>query len=793
MSRSSFFGILIALASLHLRCYSFIMPYHVQPRASSSFSSIQRLYSYGERYSDSSEGAEAGTRLDTLRDKITNIAIIEQLLCGRRSSDDDNASIIVQLSFAGEGMIGDGEMDGESSQCLFLTPESSLIEEKTSTNTNTNIEMNMKCSQSLPIPLADSRTNRALKLLSFAYKRKPISKSLCLTLNPLLINRDGGLFDNLPWDKWSIDPLKRNNDAANNPIEKKFHLGKRDAYNRFMGKDWEGRSLSVGNLAARALYLLENDDDQDSDMDVDKDASKTEINESSMSAPAPAPADSFDQAATMSLAQRVLEIEIKECRMAVAEVEEQLAITQAKQGMYDLDSLTDGELILNFDILKSKMQDVENARESLNEREEALENLLNRKDENPEDSNGTSKPGSNFLTDFLSAIVDAQKSEAPYRGAIGYKPVIDSKEDVYKKSILPYSSPFELMNEIIEEQLNAEVVGVIIEDTSLFTGSTIFGGGIVLRRKGRKKKISLDGEELEFDDSDDNFGNLGIKKGEAIIVECDCDEAIGMALCLDLRISLDEAEWQKSQLNHVAIFQQKNVGTDKRSETSMNILPKLENEIESIIIASQGSGEQSQNTKIQKPRGEEDVAFFGSSQDDRPVFDTENPVNSMNQFDEMNDGDKAQLLLRLDSFKGELPRPRVLKNARLKSNGDDSAMDPLDELLLPLIDESVRRQVLVRTAEAKGDYEILDELDRVKSRRQIAKENYEIAKDEGKDDLADMWEKEAEFLGTLRADVTQDEGSYSTYMDRDEWYERTRQKISEKNKKRFGSLMDGIE
>ena len=173
----------------------------------------------------------------------------------------------------------------------------------------------------------------------------------------------------------------------------------------------------------------------------------------------------------------------------------------------------------------------------------------------------------------------------------------------------------------------------------MFTGSTIFGGGIVLRRKGRKKKITLDGEEVEFDDSDDNFGNLGIKKGEAIIVECDCDEAIGMALCLDLRISLDEAEWQKSQLNHVAIFQQKNVGTDERSETSMNILPKLENEIESIIIANQGSGEQSQNTKIQKPRGEADVAFSGSSQDDRPVFDTENPVNSMNQFDEMNDGD----------------------------------------------------------------------------------------------------------------------------------------------------------
>ena len=50
-------------------------------------------------------------------------------------------------------------------------------------------------------------------------------------------------------------------------------------------------------------------------------------------------------------------------------------------------------------------------------------------------------------------------------------------------------------------------------------------------------------------------------------------------------------------------------------------------------------------------------------------------------------------------------------------------MDPLDELLLPLIDKSISRQMLIRTTEAKGDYETLDELERVKSRRHTAKES----------------------------------------------------------------------
>ena len=102
-------------------------------------------------------------------------------------------------------------------------------------------------------------TDQQLKLVSFAVQDKPISKSLLLTLNPLLVNRDGSLFDNIPWSEWTVDPQLRNRDAAGNDIAPKYHLGKRDAFARFGGKDWKGRSVSIGNLALRLKYSLQQD------------------------------------------------------------------------------------------------------------------------------------------------------------------------------------------------------------------------------------------------------------------------------------------------------------------------------------------------------------------------------------------------------------------------------------------------------------------------------------------------------------------------------------------------------
>mmetsp|Transcript_16273 Transcript_16273/g.24324 ORF Transcript_16273/g.24324 Transcript_16273/m.24324 type:complete len:739 (-) Transcript_16273:284-2500(-) len=673
-----------------------------------------------------------------LRSKATNLAIIEQLLTGSTGQEDSSA--LVQLQLVGTGDIGPAS---SLTKCLFLAKKRESYQFDSSPSYES--ERQYEYSQSLPIPLPYSRANSIIKLLSFAYRGEPISKSLCLTLNPLLVNRDGALFDSLPYSQWTIDPLMKNRDASQNPIDEKFHLGKRDAYNRFFGRDWYGRSLSIGNLAARAKYMLEGEET----------ANRKEEE-------------------VVSLAQRVLELEVKEARMAVAEAEEQSAILRVELGGCDLDEISDDELLANYDALESGLQAVQDAKQALEETEDALSSMMK----------AGSGSNDSFASGFLSAITEGYKSNAPYRGAQGYTPTIDSKEEMLQKSILPYSSPFEMMKEIIDEQLNAEVIGCIIEDSSLFSGSTIFGGGIIIKRKGREKKLRLNGEEVSFTDSDDDFGNNGIKQGEAMIVECDVDEAIGMALACDVDVVMASSEWDRSKISVSTVFQES--GDDDNSV--MDAVPNLTSSVESIKIEMQGNGKMSENTKIQAPRDANEFSIFGSpSNSQQPVFDTNIPVQSLGEFDTLTVQDKAQLLLSLDSFKGRLPRPRTLKS------GSSEKLDPLDELLLPLIDESVRRQVLIRSAEERGDTDELNVLELEKSRKQMAKENAVLAREEGKDELAAMWDKEAYFYSTLRADATQDEGSYSRFLDRDDWYERTRQRISKKNKNKFGTLLDGLE
>jgi hypothetical protein len=129
---------------------------------------------------------------------------------------------------------------------------------------------------------------------------------------------------------------------------------------------------------------------------------------------------------------------------------------------------------------------------------------------------------------------------------------------------------------------------------------------------------------------------------------------------------------------------------------------------------------------------------------------------------------------------------------RQQENGQGG--NPLDKLLLPLIDESVRRQYLIRDAELRQDNEALEQLKSEKSRRQMAKEKAEEARQAGSEDVAAWWENEADLYEGLRADVTQDEGSYSRFLDKDEWYERDRLARAKRTKKSsFGTLLDGIE
>lgn len=749
--------------------------------------------------------------MDSIRTKIIRKRIIDSIMNSGSNTismntsldmDDNETSlssstdqISVEMKLVGKGVIGPNDDRTLQSNCLFLTK----------TTTTTAGDGNLKelpqitC---IPIPLPSSSSKNILQLLSFAYQNRPISKSLCLTLSPILINRDGSLYDNLPWSTWTIDPSReRTRDAAGNSIDSKYHLGKRDAYNRFMGKDWYGRSFSIGNLAARARFLLDSDNDDTNEDEKEEvivkemkgkkenknDDKKEENKEVTM-----------NEDAVKVLAKRVLELEVKEARMAVAAAEEQLAIVRSSTSIVDFESMQDDVLIANYEMLQDKIQAVQDAQSSFEEAEDALSELMGMMtkgtsdgssgDDKDSDDNGghleQESSSSSMLPSLLSMIMKSQKSDAPYRGAIGYKPTIDTKEEMFEKSILPYSSPYELMTEIINEQLNADVIGCIIENTSLFDGGVVLGGALILERRGVPKKVFIDGERIEMNDSYDDFGNDGIQRGYLKIVECDCDEAIGMAITNGLSISIESDVWDKSQVICTL------PSPDNEIEGAIT-LPNVDIVDKNIFLETQGDGVQSKGIPIQVPRDNNDSfgAFFASS-GNQEVFNTDIPVDSLREYDEMTVKDKAQLLLSLESFKGRLPRPRVLQEAKDSNPNNLTMLDPLDKLLLPLIDESVRRQILSREAKQQGDGGGSELLDGKKSMRQIAKENAEQAREDGNDDLADVWEKEAELYASLRADVTQDEGSYSSFLDRDEWYERNRRAVAERNKKRFGSLLN---
>jgi hypothetical protein len=169
------------------------------------------------------------------------------------------------------------------------------------------------------------------------------------------------------------------------------------------------------------------------------------------------------------------------------------------------------------------------------------------------------------------------------------------------------------------------------------------------------------------------------------------------------------------------------------------------------------------------------------------MFPTDNPIKSLQQLDELDNSQKAKTLLEMSNFNDRLPRPRAVKSSPPNDN-------PLDKLLLPLIDESVRREYQIRQAEQQGDTALAEQLRNSKSKLQEAREKANAAREQGNEDLAEQWETEAKFLETLRADVTQDEGAYSRFLDRDDWYERDRQRTAKRTKKSsFGNLLDGIE
>ena len=592
---------------------------------------------------------------------------------------------------------------------------------------------------SLLLPLA---SKAQLKLVSFAAAGRPLSKSILLGLNTLLVNRDNALFDNLPWSTWSVDPRRRNYDAAGNPIDSRFHLGKRDAYNRFMGKDWQGRSLALGNMALRLKYLMEGHDD---DTGFSAESTGGEV--------------FFDQEENQKiLATRMMELHIRELQMELADVESQLAVARNNQGS-------------TMGLEQSKLELLN----SIVSAQEDLANIL----QGPSTSSSRIGEIMNRIADWTT---DNGKNAAPYRGAMGYAPMLDSRKNI-DDSQLPYTSPYDLLKEILEDQLNAKVIACVLENTSLLRGNLALGGTVVLQRITPTKTTVIAGEAVEYSDCDEDFGNEGLKAGETILVECDGDEAIGVALTYNVPLKVES-----DILERAAVLVQQIDNEEGKSNNIIEFLSPYKTVDPDMYFQLEGEASVSEaSNPIAIPQTTTSLfdAIFEEKPKSLPLFPNNNPVKSLREFDSLSNDNKAKLLLEMSNFSGRLPRPRVLRT---------SQDNPLDKLLLPLIDESVRRQYLIRDAEARGDLDAAAELRAEKSRRQGAKEEAEKALESGMEDAYTQWKTEAEFLESLRADVTQDEGAYSRFLDRDYWYEKDRQATAKRvDRTKFGNLLDGIE
>jgi len=402
----------------------------------------------------------------------------------------------------------------------------------------------------------------------------------------------------------------------------------------------------------------------------------------------------------------------------------------------------------------------------------------------------------------MSMNARIEKNEAPYRGATGYAPrLTDDDSDVEF-----YRSPFDLLNEILSDQLNAEVIECVLENTSWLGGTIALGGAVVLRRRTPTIETTLMGETLRTPDRDEDFGNF-VKGGDVFVVECEVDEAIGVALSCNLPIRVEKAIFERSSMMGVQVETRENNENDNPKKAKVfgvdwNIKGKLpywkalDSGISLDVEGDVGNQNTTRLSPISIPRTTSslfDTIFeptSNNSDDNLPsssMFPTDNPIKSINQFDILGDKGKAKTLLEMSNFSGRLPRPRTVRKAPASEN-------PLDKLLLPLIDESVRNEYYIREAERRGDLSLANELKARRSDRQKAREQVDAARRDGNEVLAEEWENEAEFLEGLRADVTQDEGSYSRFLDKDDWYERDRQRNAKRVKRSsFGNLLDGIE
>ncbi|CAM9747337.1 unnamed protein product [Ascophyllum nodosum] len=214
--------------------------------------------------------------------------------------------------------------------------------------------------------------------------------------------------------------------------------------------------------------------------------------------------------------------------------------------------------------------------------------------------------------------------------------------------------------------------------------------------------------------------------GERTVIEVTTDEAVGVALSLGRQIYVSEDIWEGARVRPKFVM----VGDKMRLD--LNI------------------------------KGEEAFANRDAPPEQPPAW----AIKSRGALFRM-DPDEKRSSLRASGVRP--PRKRAL------SESTDADKD-LEDLMLPLMDEAVRRDVLLARAWRAGDFAKAGELCADKSERHIVAEQLQMAMKDDDQKLASILIERLEVLDSCRMDLTQDVGAYQKDLDADEWYLRDRRR-----------------
>jgi hypothetical protein len=566
--------------------------------------------------------------------------------------------------------------------------------------------------------------------------------------NSIIINHpSNGLYDNLPYHWYNTDKSKNNNNNDDDdddkpllPQQSSSFGGKRECYNILLGKDWYLWNTNSPSLAS---------------------PSNDEVDETNT------------ESATESLQSRIGQLQRKELESQLAECDSEIAYLlqqQQRQGNDEGDPKT-------ISSASSSFTDGKDLQYWQQQRDILLQVFDSMTVEQEEKMQVPKSDTFSLAAITSNAISTLQRNIGSIFDNNARPPKTNSPKSTMSavRSVVPYRNTYDMIHKrIIQDMLHADVVGCLLENTSLLdVGSGMTMGGLIILQK-QPKMVKLFGESVPIPSSFD-----GINSDDICFVECHVDEAIGMSLSCKLPLWIAEETWKYGAVMCGCNPCQQQSDTDpteqrasiwntndpelmilvegqslnaSRTERVLPIrIPRITNLYDSVMMVEQ----QNQPTNY-------------SSNMSKDLFPTDNIIQSLQQYDQMTIDDKARTFMAMSNTQQiPLPRRRLV----------EQKPQIIDDLLIPYIDESVRYEYNIRTAQQSGDLNRIKELEQQQSMLSKARMNRINAEDFNDDESKEYWDQEIEFYSSLRADVTQDVGTYSRFLDRDEWYERDRQRM----------------